>query len=133
MVRTRTEGNVIYIEWNNAWRTLGIGLGILFLMLAGVHLGGAYGNPFTKAELTEEVRTRLLASGKYTEQDIVRMSCKYSSSGAYTVYVTFTNETIRSYQYVPGGNETAFVLAGETENKQQEERITLDDLSVHQD
>lgn len=133
MVRTRTEGNVIYVEWDNAWRTLGIGLCILFLMLAGVHLGGAYGNPFTKAELQEEVRNRLLAGGKYTEKDIVRMSCQYSSSGSYTVYVTFANDTIRSYDYVPGKNETAFVLARETEMDKREERITIDDLGVHQD
>ncbi|BAU27872.1 hypothetical protein DFP93_1252 [Aneurinibacillus soli] len=139
MVRTRVEGNVIYVKWENAWRTLGIGLCVLALLLTGVHLAGVYGNPFTKEELREEVRNRLLAGGKYKESDIVRMACKYSSNGSYTVYVTFADEIIQSYEYVLDKNGIAFVLAGEAEKEEQKEvdrlgeTITVEDLSIYQD
>ncbi|WCN39267.1 hypothetical protein [Aneurinibacillus uraniidurans] len=139
MVKTRVEGNVIYVTWENAWRTLGIGLCILSLMLVGVHVSGAYGNPFTKEELRDEVRNRLLASGKYKESDIVELTCTYSSSGAYTVHVTFTDETIHSYQYDLDENGTAFVLADEAKKTEQKEKdrsqdtITVEDMSPYQD
>lgn len=139
MVKTRVEGNVIYVTWENAWRTLGMGLCILALMLVGVHVSGVYGNPFTKEELRDEVRNRLLASGKYKESDIVELDCTYSSSGAYTVCVTFTDETIHSYEYVLDRNGTAFVLADEAEKTEQkegdrpQETITVEDTSLYQD